>query len=264
MNAGAIDFIYDGIQLSDKGYMICQFNGATDQISNGAEITFSEVPLQHGIKKAIAGVSYETVITTTFDICKNLCNTSYNDIYLSTDDVRELARWLQRKEYLPFVLLADGYTEITYFGSFKVDQIKVGSKIVGLELTFTTNSPFGWQRERRYTFENVNSFTISDSSDETGFLYPKFEITCLSAGDLTLTNDMDDNITIINGCSANEKITIEHPIILTDKTTHNIANDFNYMFPKIGNTFRVRRNNYTLSLLSNVVFTYRPLAKIGV
>ena len=266
MSVCAIDFTYDGASLSSKGYMICQFDGGADTISNGAEITFSEVPLQHGIKKTIAGVSYDTVITSTFSICKDFCNINTDDIYLSVEDVRALARWLQRKEYLPFVLLCDGYDEITYYGSFGIEQVRSGSNIIGLNLTLTTNSPFGWQEEVTKTVSNIKSFYIDDVSDEIGFLYPRFVITCNEAGDLTISNNRDSgNVARINGCSQSEVITIGHPIITTTlSSTHNIANDFNFIFPRIGNTYTTKRNTYTLSLYCDVAATYRPLAKIGV
>lgn len=265
MGVCAIDFEYDGIQLSEKGYIICQFNGVNDQISNGAEITFSEVPLQHGIKRAISGVSYESVITTTFCICKNMCDAWEQGDYLSVEDVREVARWLQRKEYLPFKLYAVGYNQITYYGSFQINQVKAGTNIIGLELTLTTNSPFGWQDECEYDFRNVTSFYLEDISDEVGTLYPKFIVTCLSDGDLTISNNrVDDEQILIKNCSENESIAMYHPIIVSGDSSHDIANDFNYIFPKIVNTFDNTINMYTLSIPCNVSISYRPLAKIGV
>lgn len=265
MGVGAIDFEYDGIKLSENGYIICHFNGVNDQISNGAEITFSEVPLQHGIKRAISGISYDSVITTTFCICKNMCDKWGRGDYLSIEDVRDLARWLQRKEYLPFNLFAVGYDQITYYGSFQINQIKAGTNIIGLELTLTTNSPFGWQEEYSYTFNNVDNFYIEDISDEVGLLYPKFVITCLGSGDLTITNNrVDDEFIQIKNCSTNESIAMYHPIIVSGNSSHDIANDFNYVFPKIINTFDNTINVYTLSIPCNVSVSYRPLAKIGV
>lgn len=265
MSVSAMDFMYDGILLSEKGYIICQFSGINDQISNGAEITFAEVPLQHGIKRTISGISYETVITTTFCICKSVCDMWSQGDYLSVEDVRDLARWLQRKEYLPFQLYSNGYENITYYGSFTINQVRAGTNIIGLELTLTTNSPFGWDMERSYTYNNTTSLSILNTSDEVGTLYPKFIITCLSSGDLTISNNMTpDESTVIKNCSANESIAIYHPIITSGDTSHDIANDFNYIYPKVINTFDEKRNTYTLSMPCNVTISYRPLAKIGV
>lgn len=262
----AVDFMYDGIQLSDMGYMICNFNGNNDTISNGSEITFTEVPIQNGVRKAVAGTKYDTVIQTTFGICKDFCNTnvSYNNGFISVSEVRSLARWLNRKEYLPFVLLADGWDDITYFGSFQIEQVRLGDKIIGLNLTMTTNSPFGWQSSVTRSFTNVRSFTIDDVSDDVGYLYPDMTIVCRSAGKLEIHNSMSEYYTEVKNCSSGESLSFSYPVIQCDVAAHDIANDFNYVFPRIENTFSRTSNVFSLSLSCDVSLTYRPLAKIGV
>ena len=262
----AIDFIYDGIQLSERGYMICNFNGNNDTISNGSEITFTEVPIQNGVRRAVAGTKYDTVIQTTFGICKDFCNNNLtlNDGFITVSEVRSLARWLNRKEYLPFVLLTDGWDDITYFGSFQIEQVRFGDKIIGLNLTMTTNSPFGWQSPVTRSFSNVRSFSINDVSDDIGYLYPEMIVTCRSSGDLEIHNSLSSYYTEIKNCSSGESIHFSYPVIQCDNDEHDIANDFNYVFPRIENTFNNTGNVFSLTLSCNVDITYRPLAKIGV
>lgn len=261
----AIDFIYDGIQLSDKGYIICYFGDNNEQISNGSEITFTEVPIQHGVRQAVAGTQYDTVIQTTFSICKNFCNTTtVNDEFLTVAEVRELARWLNRKDYLPFVLLADGWDDITYFGSFQIEQVRIGTQIIGLQLTLTTSSPFGWQSLKTKTFSNVRSFSIVDESDEIGYLYPNATFKCRSGGSLQIYNTLTNETTEVKNCTSGETINFNHPMINCDSTTHQLADDFNYVFPRITNTFSLTTNTFNLSIPCDVTITYRPLAKIGV
>lgn len=259
-----IDFEYDGVKLSDKGYIICNFNDASDVISNGSEITFVEVPLQHGIRHAVAGTKYDTVISTSFSICKDYCNNANGDDYISVAEVRELARWLNRKMYLPFRLLCDGYENITYFGSFYIEQIKHGTNIIGLRLTLTTNSPFGWADILSYKYTNVGSFSLGNLSDEIGYLYITLKAKCRSAGDLRILNSIDSSSTVVLNCSTNEEIEFSHPLISTTKSSHDLASDFNYEFPKIVCTYDRSVNNYTLSLPCDIDVSYRPLAKIGV
>ena len=262
-----IDFEYDGIRLSDKGYMMCYFGGLQDQVSNGSEITFAEVPIQYGVRRAVAGTSYDTVLQTTFCICKRFCPDLSRDQTISVAEVRDLARWLTRKEYLPFVLLADGYSNITYFGTFQIELIRGNSSIIGLQLTMTTNSPFGWQNEKTYsgTVSANGSLIVDDVSDEIGYLYGKMIVTCNSSGNLYIENSMDNGEkTTLLHCSSGETITFSHPIIEQTNANHDLASDFNYIFPKVSNTFYVTRNTFKFSLPCSVTFKYRPLAKIGV
>ena len=265
------DFEYDGIRLSRKGYMLCYFNGLQDQVSNGSEIEFAQVPIQYGVRQAVAGTSYGSVIQATFCICKNPCfGSNYNPI-ISTQEVRNIARWLTRKEYLPCTFLANGYENITYFGTFAIELIRGIGGIIGLQLTMTTNSPFGWQDEVTYTasFNGGNgggTFVVDDISDEIGSLYVRMNLTCKSSGTMTIHNSMDnvDDSTTIKNCTNGERLTISHPVIESSNSNHDIASDFNYIFPKLSNTFYVTRNTFTFSLPCDVAITYRPLAKLGV
>lgn len=264
---GFTDFEYDGIRLSRKGYILCYFNGLQDQVSNGSEIEFAQVPLQHGVRQAVAGTSYGSVIQATFCICKDPCyGSSYNQI-ITTQEVRDIARWLTRKEYLPCTFLSSGYSNITYFATFEIEQIRGIGGIIGLQLTMTTNSPFGWQDEVTYTatLGSNGVFVVDDISDEVGSLFVRMNITCKSSGTMTIHNSMDNNdSTVIKNCSNGERITISHPVIESSNSGHDIASDFNYVFPKLSNTFYLTRNTFTFSLPCDVAIIYRPLAKLGV
>ncbi len=55
---------------------------------------------------------------------------------------------------------------------------------------------------------NGKKFVIYSNSDEVGTLYPTVIITCNEAGDLSLANDLDNEVMVIKNCSAGEVITV--------------------------------------------------------
>ena len=119
------DFEYDGIYLSDFNCTVCSLNGGSDEetISEGSEITFNLTPVAMGARHVLTGARYENCITATFDICKiPLCQDGKisEDYYFSYEEERELMRWLNRKEMLPFRLVSDHYEGVYFNGSFNV------------------------------------------------------------------------------------------------------------------------------------------------
>ena len=56
------DFEYDGLTLSDMGYIICKFDSnGLQTVSNGSQITFNTASTLNGQKYELTDVSYEMV-----------------------------------------------------------------------------------------------------------------------------------------------------------------------------------------------------------
>ena len=138
------------------------------------------------------------------------------------------------------------------------------SKIYGIELTFISTYPYGFEDNIKQTCNGKN-FTIYNNSDEVGTLYPTVIITCNEAGDLSIENDMDNEIMVIKNCSAGEVITIDskYKIIFTNDKSHDIYNDFNWNYLKVCNTYDMRFNNYISSLDITIEINYSPVRKVG-
>ena len=175
-------------------------------------------------------------------------------------------RWLNRKTFDQFKINKEGYENIRFYGTFNVQAVKINDVIYGIECTFISNAPYGFAKERTHTFSNVKSFYIYDDSDEVGEIYPYTVITCNEAGTLTLTNSADNELCQINNCTKGEIITIDnkHRIITSNNLNHKIANDFNYNFIKLINTYKNRDNYYSSTLNINVIMTYSPVRKVGI
>ena len=116
-----MDFEYDGIYLSDFGFMVCNLNGNEEEnISEGSEISFNLTPVAMGKRQFLAGTKYDSSVTAEFDICKNPCEAGFSDYTITYDEEREIVRWLSRHEMLPLRLLSEHYEDIIFEGSFNV------------------------------------------------------------------------------------------------------------------------------------------------
>lgn len=267
----AIDFKYDNRYLSSYGFMICHFdasNGANVSDA-GAKITFKKVSRNNGKSYSLTSTNYDECITATFDICKNPDLYNYEDREISSEEYRNLVRWLNRREFLKFQAFNENSNidDFCYYNaSFNINKIKIGEKLYGLRLTLETDKPFGYGQTQTVEWEISDSSTtkfIKDMSNEIGYTYPDMTITCNTNGDLSIANDTEDCIMIIKNCSKGEVITIngESQIITTTYDSHDISNDFNYDFFKIGNTIDNRNNKVSVSMPCKIVIKYTPVIK---
>ena len=262
----AYDFEYDGITLSNFGFIVCSFDyDDTETISNGSQITFNTVSMLNGAKHESTGTTFESCLETVIQICKNPCK--YDSLEISVNELRRLSRWLNRKQFHKLKILNEEYLNLYFEASFNVSQIVIGGKVCGLELEMRTNRPFALQEPISFTFEHTDVSQeqhLKDFSDVEGFIYPEMEIILDEAGDLDIYNAKEDRTTHIANCLAGETITMKYPIITTDSDEHKIQNDFNWVFFRLANNFKDSTNHVTISLPCKVKMTYTPPVKVGI
>ena len=267
----AYDFEYDGKLLSDFGMIVCDFSGGSGASTGdaGSEISFNLVPAGYGKRFFVAGLQYDNCLSTTFQICRDPKCAKNEDMTISNEEFRELSRWLNRRQFLWFRSfdMCEPEKEKPWFrASFTLKRIESGRGTVGVELKMVTDAPFGYgdEEEETFTFTSGNlSGVISDRSDEIGDLFPLVQITAGQAGDITLSNSLTGCETEIKNCVSGEVITLsgDSMIIGTSNTNHDLANDFNYDFFRIGNTESERENVITASVPCTVLIKYRPILK---
>lgn len=259
------DFEYDGLVLSDMGYIVCRFDSkGIVNVSNGAHITFNTVPVHHGRKHKLVGIKYDKCLETQIYICKDPC--VHDDMHMTVREIRELATWLNRDEFLKFKVLNDEYCDIYFESSFNIEKVEYDDEVIGLKLDMKTNRPFALLEPRTYVIkaESVDSQrVIIDESDISGYIYPDTKITVSQDGDLTIYNEIEDRYTIIRNCVAGEEIEMCYPIIKSTNTNHNWTTDFNWTFFRIANKFRNSRNVIQISSPCTIKIKYSPTANIG-
>lgn len=282
------DFEYNGQRLSDFGCMVCQFDTpGLKTVSIGSNLSLNTVNKSTINRFDIMSTKYDEPYTNTFQICKHSCE-KYNlgTMNIEEELVSQLYRWLNKKKNRKFKMLySDGKCSDMYFkGTFPtINALVLNEEVVGLELTFTANAPFGYYEPLEFYMEFSNTdteFCIYDTSDEEGAIYPsKIEITILEDGDLEICNSMETKRTIIKNCIAGETITFDD---VTKNPTSDVAhprlyNDFNYTFIRImnkcgdnddyyavSNEEDKRENIFTVNLPCNIYLKYSPVCKMGV
>ena len=267
----ATDFEYDGQKLSDFGMVICDFNSSsgTEEISVGSTITFNTVSRHFGKKYGLPSTQYDECIETSFSICKD--PDIYDDLELTSAEVHDLIRWLNRREFLKMQFLYEDDVNINrkvcyYDASFNISKVTIGSHLYGITVDMITNRPFGYGDEISVTIDASDitaSYTITDESEEIGYIYPDITITCGSSGDLSIVNKTESCELEILNCEEGEIITIDGDahIISSSVSGHELYDDFNFDFLKISNTYDNQENNITVSLPCIIEITYTPIIK---
>lgn len=260
------DFEYDGLCLSDMGYVICKFGvDGMQTVSNGSELDFNMVSTFRGNKWELVNADYKDSLTATLQICKNQCDN--DSLEISFKDCRDIMSWLNRKHFHKLKFLSDDYMDLYFEASFNVSRIELDGRLYGLELEIITNRPYAMLEPRQLTIKNLvanGEHFIQDISDEEGYIYPYMEIEINQSGNFSIYNELDGRLMLINNCVAGEVITMDYPTIKTSLNSHsNIQNDFNWNFFRIANTFKSKLNKMTISLPCTIQLSYSPVVKMG-
>ena len=262
----AYDFSYGDKNLSDFGFILCNFGGSKglETISDGCQITFNTVPVLGGLKHHLTSTKYEECLEDVWQICKYSCDGDVQEI--TEAEHREITKWLNRKKFIKLKIMDKSHIDIYYEAVFNVSKIKIDNKLFGFELEVKTNAPFSFKEHKIINIENTvqdGKHSINDTSYEEGYIYPYAEIIVAKDGDLNIHNAIEDRNTYIANCVAGEVITMDYPIIRSSISSHNIQNDFNWNFFRVANTYENSRNDLTISLPCSIKLKYSPIVKVG-
>lgn len=261
----AYDFVYDGKNLSDFGFIICNFGDkGLDTVSDGCQISFNTVPILGGTKHELTSTQYEDRLETTIQICKHSCTGGIQEI--TSVEHRSITKWLNRKKFLKFKPLSDEYIDLYFEASFNISRIELDGRLFGFELEVVTNRPFALREVRIINIKNLaldGKHSINDISHEEGYIYPHTEIIINADGDLNIYNAIEDRTTYIANCKQGEAITMDYPVIQSSDSSHNIQNDFNWNFFRVANTYENSRNDLTVSIPCSIKIEYSPIVKVG-
>lgn len=262
----AYDFEYDGINLSDKGFILCHFGGSEglETVSDGCQISFNTVPVLSGTRHNLMSTEYEECLEDTWQICKHSCNGGIQEI--TETEHRQITRWLNREKFLKLKILDESHIDLYYEASFNVSKVEIDGRLFGFELEVKTNAPFAHKDSRIINIKNLEvngKHSVNDTSHKEGYIYPYTEITVNQDGDLKILNAIENRETIIKNCKSGEIITMDYPVISSSDSSHNIQNDFNWAFFRVANTYENSRNDLTISLPCTIKIKYSPIVKVG-
>lgn len=265
------DFIYDGLRLSDLGYMIVSFDGSSKggEIEIDSQLSYNHAPMMGGKRQPYITSIYEDPLKMEFYIGKNICvngkqDTSKASYTITVNDMAYLKRWLVRHSPHKLTVVGDEYNGIYWMGSFSVEEYVLNDGRIGASLTFECDAPFGYKDDIAITgtLNSDEEIEFDCVSDEIGWIYPDITLNIKEDGDLVLKNN-DERETIIKNCKANEIITIDKNLqISSSLSSHKIADDFNYTYYRINNQFGSVVNKINSNLPISFEIKYSPYAKV--
>lgn len=275
----ATDFEYDEKRLSEFNMIICSFDGASgiESVSSGADITYSQEKSSGSDTFHLHSCAYDSPYSSTFQICRNPCRTENpQDMYLSPEEISDLQTWLCRKSFHKFKIEQDSYSHIHWNTVFSTKQINFNGRIVGLELTMFADSPYAYLDEVVHKF-HFDTHDIHDSNDVArkyfhtpaqaeGYTYPDLEIKIQDQGhDGKMSLWLNERKTEIRGCKAQETITIHgrQQVICTSDHNHDIAKDFNFIFPRMERDYQEHTNYLSADLACDITLRYFPVILTG-
>lgn len=260
----AFDFIYDDISLSSMGYTVCNFDtdSSINTVTTDSQRTFQHATMFYGKYLPIYASSYSDHLELTFSVCRMPV---FNNPDLTVDDIRFMKRWLNRPTCHKFKIIHEGFSGIYFEGTFNVTEMRFAGYVNGLELTFISNRPFALHEPMLYETDLLTStdyLDIFDLSDEIGSIYPDIQVTCKSAGSLSIINSFDERRTTVANCRDGEIITFTpYLIIESNDPEHAVYDDFNFNFTRISNTLYEKKNRITSSLPCHIRISYSPIVK---
>lgn len=241
------DFIFDGESLSDYGYVICSFDN--NSISwNGGEISFTTIKPPNSDKQIFYTAAQETPLSVTFDICKNPCYSTQEDMYITQKECSELYRWLQRTDgYHWLQFIQEDFEDIYYNSMINLEPYFINDRMCGFKLTVTTDSPYGYGKmiHRHFVLNDDNScYAFQDYSDKPGSTYVKMTVIPLNDGDLTIEtgNDTYSKRTVIKNVISKNHIVLDGENDYFSGISN--PNNFNFEFPVVVNTYKYRTSNF--------------------
>ena len=262
------DFEYDGISLSSMGLSIVSFDGAQDdEITTDSQRTFNSISLFSGRYQPFLTSIYEDRLEIEFSIGKNFCEDE-KDIYFTIPQIERIQYWLNRPTPHIFRILDEiEYADVYWEGSFNLQWVKAGEETIGFVATFISTRPYAIGVENIYTKElgQGETLIISDFSYDEGSINPNVFITFKESGNLELTNNFNgiEIVTKIDNCRTGEEITFTNmQQVISSLNSHNVYNDFNWVFPKIYNSFKETKNIFSSNLKCECIISYNPVRKV--
>lgn len=241
------NFYFDGESSEDHGIIICSFDGSNNgNMDAGSKVDFTTVSVPNSSRVLHTHAGYKEQLSIAFSICKKPFEDK--DFAFTSEEQRDIMRWLIRKEFKYICFESDGFENIFYNVRIQAEHKKAGGELIGYNLTCTCDAPWGWSEEVAVDLSNINN-KLFDGSDEIGNVHPYTELTAASNGTVSIQNIETGQKTIINNCTTGEKIILDDMMHITSSNSNHksLYDDFNWSFPEIQNTYFSTDNEYILT-----------------
>lgn len=184
-------FEYNGRSSEEFGVILASFGDKQDLNSGLSRSIIKGNTTRFRKRGNHIGTEYNDALEFSMTIIKNKCYT--NDLSFSRREIREINAWLTSPTYPILFHMFDDKSndeDIDYFGLFSDVEYEAAGDLIGLTLTFTCDSPFGYSPLVKRTLSKSEQIqTINIESDELeDYVYPYLEIEALDDTDVLIKN----------------------------------------------------------------------------
>ena len=257
----ALDFIFNGQRLSDFGFIIVSF-GEDGSVTPGG-ISYATTNTPNSDRKHFSSIKYDSTIVYDFAIAKLDCSRKAEPI----DRYEESAihKWLEREDgFHPLYFCQEDFENIYYNAYITATPVIIAGRTYGYKLTATTDSVYAYDFKSEYEFDTEADieYTLITSSDKTGYIYPKIEITPLDNGNLSLEvkEDVNQSFSVFRNVVAGKTIKLDCELGIAENIDD--TDDFNWIFPRLVQDYDDTFNTITTTLPFHIKINYVPRRKV--
>lgn len=256
----AKNFFFNGMELRDFGYVICEFAGEENTVS-APSISFTTANTPGDNRKKFISASYDEVLVFEFSIAKYDCYGTITDIDAFEDSA--MRKWLCRDDgFHPFLFYQDGFEGIYYNAQINIIPKFINGKIRGYRLTVTTDNAYGYSEllEKEFDLSPTLPYKFLSMSDKAGYIYPIWELTAKQDGDLCIKVEEDAALisSIFYKMKAGDAITLDADRGIMEGTD---VNNFNWVIPRLIQGYGETINTITSTIPCHVKIKYRLVRK---
>lgn len=262
------DFIFDGKSAKDDfDLYIVEFNNNSSNVTSAVSVRNIS---------SFQPANSDRVIWTSTDNGDAL-NTKIELLYmdncevteLTDNDVERIARWFSREDgFHKFSWVTDDDNDFFYNVHINISKIYIGDKIMGLEFDITTDSHYAFRKTKKtFNVKDSEKIKLYDYSSKFGNKPVHLEISNIGKSTFELAHIFNNKqeMLVITSCNSNEKIVIsELKTIFSSDESHDIADNFNYVFPVICNNINTDENVYIANCDCTISFEYLQRRKVGI
>lgn len=177
---------YDGKSSDDFDLICCSVDDSSQEtpVLAEREILKGEMTQNRPVANHY-GAKYSDVLTFDITFIKR------RGKIFSREEVREIDAWLTSPKIPSLLTIGDEDDPVYHFGIFTSVSSVYTTGIAALTYTFTSNAPYGWSKEYKYTYTSSGSTSIvleNDTDDLEDPVYPSIVIKGTSGENITLTN----------------------------------------------------------------------------
>lgn len=258
------DFTYDGISCDEYGVYVAEFDSIEVGKVGVAQATdLSTVTSRKGEVFHITSQHYSSPLQFEMQVFSK----DFGDI--NQEHERILKKWLmQRGKYKWFSILDKRYANLWFKANIhSPENIRVND-VVGISFQVSCNAAYAYSdligQEFDFSGSNKTALFYVDNDDDS-VLYPDMEITMLSAGDLTIRNNIDTNKSYfkITGLQVGEIVTINGELPSIESTKDTLHKKIYDRFSKYWFWIADGENTITVSNNCILKLNYREKRKVG-